>query len=378
MRRAVTSSAAVATSNCAVARRCIQLSSGKRPRVLITGCLGQIGTALVRLLRFHYCAANVIAIDVTIPSKEFYRDGPFVYVDVTQYNTLAKIAVDEGIDWIIHNSSLQSVTGEHDPSRAMDVHIGGMRNVLEVARSLGLRIVAPSSHAVFGPESGLDSAPDQAVMRPRTIYGVTKCFQENIGQYFHRRYDVDFRSIRLPGIISTLEEGSTPARRLYRPTTDDYPIFTFHALREGRCGENNATPLPIGLEADTQLPFLYMDDCLTAIEMLLEAPSEQLNQRVYNVQGCSFTPKMMEAEVQKYLPEFRYEHRIDYRQEIAAGWPNSLDDDNFRRDLNWEPAYGLEEIVPTMLRRMGIVHASPRPSSATRRMDVQRAMENRA
>eukprot|EP01062_Namystynia_karyoxenos_P070836 TRINITY_DN66208_c0_g1_i1.p1 TRINITY_DN66208_c0_g1~~TRINITY_DN66208_c0_g1_i1.p1 ORF type:complete len:420 (+),score=134.03 TRINITY_DN66208_c0_g1_i1:79-1260(+) len=332
---------------------------GKRPRILITGCLGQVGTALVRLLRFSYGAQNVIASDVVIPSREFYRDGPFVYIDVTQYNTLAKIAVDEGIDWIVHNSSVQSVTGENDPQRAMDVHITGIRNVLEVARSQELRVLAPSSHAVFSAESGQQNTPDLTVMRPRTIYGVTKCFMENIGIYFYKKYGVDFRCLRYPGIISTLEEGASPARRMYRPTTDDYPVTTFHSLREGATDN-----LVVGLKEDTRLPFLYIDDCLTATETLLEAPDEQLTQRVYNVQGCSFSPRMMEEEIRKYLPDFSYRYQLDYRDKIASSWPNSLDDANFRRDLQWEPQWDLQDIVPTMLRRMGIIHATPHAAAA--------------
>eukprot|EP00756_Hemistasia_phaeocysticola_P003330 Hpha_TRINITY_DN12193_c0_g1::TRINITY_DN12193_c0_g1_i1::g.81881::m.81881/K15789/TDH; threonine 3-dehydrogenase len=330
---------------------------GRRPRVLITGCLGQVGTALVRLLRFHYGASNVIASDVVIPSREFYRDGPFVYVDVTQYNTLAKIVVDEGIDWIIHNTSLQSITGEYDPKRAMDVHITGIRNVLELARNLNLLVLAPSSHAVFGPESGLEGTPDLTVQRPRTIYGVTKCFTENIGMYFHRKYGVDFRCLRYPGIISTLEEGSAPARHLYRPTTDDYPILSFHNLREGRCRDGE--PMDIGLTPHMKLPYLYIDDCLTATEALLEADSDSLKKRIYNVQSCSFTPQQFEHEVQKYLPSFKFNYKTDYRNNIAKDWPDSLDDSAFRNDFQWEAQYQLEEIVPTMLRRMGIIHATP-------------------
>ncbi|KAJ9445450.1 threonine 3-dehydrogenase [Diplonema papillatum] len=324
------------------------------PRVLITGCMGQVGTALVRLLRFKYGTDNVIATDVVVPSKEFYHDGPFMYADVTQYNTLAKIAVDEGISWIVHNSSVPSLTGEGDPAQTLDININGMRNVLELARALDLRVLAPSSIATFSSESGGSNVPDMAVRRPRTIYGVSKCFQENIGLYFHRKYGVDFRSIRYPGVISTLEEGNSPALKFYRPTTDDYPMASLHQYRrdqsEYRCG----------LRKDTSLPFLYIEDCLLATAALLEAPEDALSKRVYNVQGVSFTPEEFVAEVRRHIPDFEFKYEEDHRQQIAASWPNSCDDSAFRNDLGWYPDYDLPSTVETLLQRMNITKKKSR------------------
>eukprot|EP01060_Flectonema_neradi_P002243 TRINITY_DN11364_c0_g1_i2.p1 TRINITY_DN11364_c0_g1~~TRINITY_DN11364_c0_g1_i2.p1 ORF type:complete len:253 (+),score=31.76 TRINITY_DN11364_c0_g1_i2:80-760(+) len=190
------------------------LLSEAKPKILITGCLGQVGSSLVRSLRTKYGGENVIATDVVVPNKKFYQEGPFKYADVTHYDTLAKIAVDERVDWVVHNSSIQSIVGESDPSRILDVHITGIRNVLELSKNLSLRVLVPSSIACFSPESGNENVPDMAVMKPKTVYGVSKCFTENIGIYFRKKYDVDFRCIRYPGIVSTLEEGSSPALKV--------------------------------------------------------------------------------------------------------------------------------------------------------------------
>ena len=146
------------------------LLSAAKPKILITGCLGQVGSSLVRTLRTKYGSDNVIATDVVVPSKSFYDEGPFMYADVTNYDTLAKIAVDERVDWVVHNSSIQSIVGENDPSRILDVHVTGIRNILELSKNLDLRVLVPSSIACFSPESGNENVPDQYVTYFKVVF----------------------------------------------------------------------------------------------------------------------------------------------------------------------------------------------------------------
>eukprot|EP01063_Lacrimia_lanifica_P016595 TRINITY_DN23148_c0_g1_i1.p1 TRINITY_DN23148_c0_g1~~TRINITY_DN23148_c0_g1_i1.p1 ORF type:complete len:367 (+),score=153.06 TRINITY_DN23148_c0_g1_i1:67-1167(+) len=351
-------------------RFCSRFVDTKRhPKILITGCLGQVGTALVKLLRFQYGKDNVIASDVQIPSEEFYSDGPFTYIDVTKYNTLAKVAVDHRVDWIVHNSSVPSLIGEGDPGSALDVHLTGIRNVLELSKNLNLRVLAPSSIAVFSHESGLECTPDLAVMKPKTIYGVSKCFTENLGVYYHKKYGVDFRSLRYPGVVSTLEEGASPALKNYIPTTDDFPMQSLRAYKEGRLDTYRCELDP---EA-RRLPFMYIDDVLTATEAMLQADEEQLTQRVYNCQAISFSPREFEAEVKKHLPDFEMQYEVGFHNEVASSWPNSMDDTAFRRDFNWEHEYELAVMVRSLLARMGIISA--RDARRGARLDVRRATQ---
>jgi threonine 3-dehydrogenase len=166
--------------------------------------LGQIGSDLVSVLRAKYGAENVIATDIKKPEKaSFLRDGPFLYANVTEYASLAQIVVEHKIDWVVHNSSILSANGERNPQLALDVNVKGIQNVLELARNHKLRILAPSTIAVFGPSTPKENTPDSTIMRPTTVYGLTKVHLELLGEYYYNRYGVDFRSLRYPGVISS-------------------------------------------------------------------------------------------------------------------------------------------------------------------------------
>lgn len=308
------------------------------PRIMITGCLGQIGSDLVNVLRTKYGANNVIASDIKKPEKSsFLKDGPFLYADVINYESMAKIVVEHKIDWLVHNSSILSATGELNPALALDVNVKGIQNALELARHHKLRILAPSSIAAFGPSTPKDNTPDETIMRPTTVYGLTKVHLELLGEYYHKKFGVDFRSIRYPGVISSevLPGGGTT----------DYAVDIFlYALRN--------QPYKCFLKEDTALPMLYMPDTIRATIELLEAPAEVLTQRVYNVNGLSFTPKELYESIREHITDFKISYAPDFRQQIADSWPHSLDDSNARRDWGWNPEYGLDRITRDMIEKL--------------------------
>ncbi len=195
----------------------------KQPKVLITGALGQIGTELVPLLRQQYGAENVVASDVRKASGPVGDGGPFAYLDILNMADLERLVVEHKIDWLIHNASILSAAGERNPQLALEINVKGLTNALEAAKRHNLRIFAPSSIAAFGPSTPRDATPDLTIMRPTTVYGVSKLYAELLGDYYHRRWDVDFRSLRYPGVLSSVAPpggGTTD----YAGTTPSLPI----------------------------------------------------------------------------------------------------------------------------------------------------------
>eukprot|EP01114_Cavostelium_apophysatum_P016751 TRINITY_DN4826_c0_g1_i2.p1 TRINITY_DN4826_c0_g1~~TRINITY_DN4826_c0_g1_i2.p1 ORF type:complete len:228 (-),score=45.60 TRINITY_DN4826_c0_g1_i2:50-733(-) len=208
---------------------------------------------------------------------------------------------------------------------------------MEAARWHNLRIFAPSSIAAFGPSTPKDNTPNLTYMKPTTIYGVTKVYLELLGQYYCDKFGVDFRSLRYPGIIS--------AETLPGGGTTDYAVEIYYeALKHGR--------YTCFLSKDTELPMMYMPDCLKATQVLLEADAKTLTDRVYNVTGMSFTPTQLAASIKKFIPNFEIEYRPDFRQKIADSWPRSLDDSLARKDWNWNPDFDLDAMTRDMLIRL--------------------------
>jgi nucleoside-diphosphate-sugar epimerase len=232
-----------------------------------------------------------------------------------------------------------SARGEADPARTWDVNTRGLLHVLDAARDGLIRqVFFPSTIAVFGPNVPQNATPDDAVLNPTTVYGMSKAAGENWCAYYHQRWGVDVRSLRYPGVIGhqSLPGGGTT----------DYAVDIFHqALATGR--------FECFLESGQALPMIYMDDAIRATIELMQAPVERITRRTsYNLQGISFTPAEIAAEMQKHLPDFTITYKPDFRQAIAASWPRSLNDENARRDWGWQPRFALPALVADMLQNL--------------------------
>jgi len=321
-------------------------SNQKIPKILITGGLGQIGSELLERLVARFGRESVIIGDIrksppgflpTTKNKNNNDTTPFVYANVVNSTDIERIIVEYGIDWIIHNASLLSATGERQPQYALKVNLVGLQNILELARQNNIRVLAPSSIAAFGPTTPKILTPDITIMRPNTIYGITKLHLELLGEYYTQKCGLDFRSLRYPGIISSKTEPGGG--------TTDYAVEIFYqALKTGR--------YECFLNGQTNLPMMYMPDCLDATIALLTEPAENLKQRTYNVTSVSFTPEQLAAEIKKRIPHFEITYKPDFRQAIADSWPASLDDSNARNDWGWSPKYDLSAIVDDMLFKL--------------------------
>ncbi|XP_063322728.1 L-threonine 3-dehydrogenase, mitochondrial-like isoform X1 [Pelmatolapia mariae] len=310
-------------------------TDGDKPKVLITGGLGQLGVGLAKSLRRRFGKFNVILSDIRKPPNHVYNNGPFIFSDILDYKNLREIVVNNNISWLVHYSAVLSAVGEHNVALAKEVNITGFHNILDIATEHGLRVFVPSTIGAFGPSSPKDPTPDLCVQRPRTIYGVSKVHAELMGEYYHQRYGLDFRCLRYPGIISA---DSQPGGG-----TTDYGVQIFHAAVKSGHFECN-------LRSDTRLPMMYIDDCIRATMEFLEAPDDALVSRTYNINAMSFTPQDLTREIQKVLSDFKVTYNVDpVRQAIADGWPKALEDSAARQDWGWKHEYNLPEMVQTML-----------------------------
>ncbi|XP_035215560.1 L-threonine 3-dehydrogenase, mitochondrial-like isoform X2 [Stegodyphus dumicola] len=326
------------TSNALVLTRCLSTKKEKHsPRILITGSLGQLGTGLAQKLRTRYGAENVIMSDIVRAPEDILNSGPYIYADILDFKNLQELIVNYRVDWLIHFSALLSAIGEDNVPLAMRVNIEGMHNVMELAKQYRLKIFVPSTIGAFGPDSPRNPTPDLCVQRPRTIYGVSKVHAELLGEYYHFKYGLDFRCLRFPGVISS---DTAPGGG-----TTDYAVHIFHqALKSGR--------FECYLDKSTKLPMIYIDDCLRSLIELMEAPSECLRLRTYNVAAISFTPEELVTAVKKHIPHLEVVYKPDYRQSIADSWPQEFEDINARKDWGWKHRYGLDEICTAMINML--------------------------
>ena len=306
-------------------------------RIMVTGAAGQIGSDLLKVLRKKYGGDNVLAADIQkLPDPELRGSGPFEFCDVTKREVLDSLVRLHRIDTIYHLAAILSASGEKNPGLAWSVNINGTYNILETAREHRLvRVYIPSSIAAFGPETPRESTPQETILRPKTMYGVTKVAGELLADYYVQKFNVDVRGSRFPGIISheTLPGGGTT----------DYAVAIFYeAVKNGRYA--------CFLRADTRLPMMYMPDCLKSVIDLMEADFSRLRHHAdFNLAAMSFSAAELAAEIRKHIPDFVCEYRPDFRQAIADSWPMSIDDSAAREEWGWKPDYDLAAMTKDML-----------------------------
>jgi len=311
-------------------------------RILVTGACGQIGSELVIKLRKKYGGDNVVAVGhKTEPSKTLLNSGPFEFIDVTRRETVEAVVKKYGIGTIYHLAALLSAVGEKNPQLCWDVNVNGLYNILEIAREYGLaRIFCPSSIAVFGLETPRDNTLQETILCPGTMYGVTKVSGELLCDYYFKRFDVDVRGIRYPGIISseTLPGGGTT----------DYAVAIFY----GAIKQKTYTCF---VKEDTVLPMMYMPDCIQAAMELMEADLAKLKHHSnFNLAAMSFSAGELAVEIKKHIPEFTCEYKPDFRQEIADSWPRSIDDSVAREEWGWKPKFDLSMMVKDILEKLKV------------------------
>lgn len=316
------------------------MSKKNMKRILVTGSTGQIGSELTMELRKRYGGDNVVAAGhKRKPSGTLLESGPFEFVDTSDRENIKKIVEKYDVDTIYHLAAVLSATGEENPQLAWHVNMDGLYNVLEVAREQGTtKVFWPSSIAVFGPEAPRVNTPQNTVLIPRTMYGVTKVAGELLCNYYFAKFGLDVRSVRYPGIISseTLPGGGTT----------DYAVEIFYeAIKKKR--------YTCFVREDTVLPMMYMPDCLKAAIDLMEADASKIKCRTsYNLSAISFSAGELAAEIRKYIPDFKVEYKPDFRQKIADSWPMSIDDSAARKDWGWKPAYDLASMTKDMIEKL--------------------------
>ena len=309
-------------------------------KILVTGAVGQIGSELTMVLRKKFGNDNVLATGrKTKPSETLLDSGPFEFIDIGQRETVEKVVKDYDIDTIYNMAAILSAVGEEKPLLAWDVNINGLYNCLEVARAHDMvRVFVPSSIAVFGPETPRENTPQETILKPKTMYGVTKVAGELLGDYYVKRFGLDVRGVRYPGIISseTLPGGGTT----------DYAVEIFYeAIKKKK--------YTCFLRADTTLPMMYMPDCLKGTIDLMDADFSKLKHHCdFNLAAVSFSAQQLAAEIQKHIPGFKCDYKPDFRQAIADSWPSSIDDSAARKEWGWKPKYDLSAMTKDMLEKL--------------------------
>ena len=308
--------------------------------ILIIGACGQIGTELTFALREKYGSEQVIASDIREGNDDLMQSGPFEILDATNYDALEEVIAYYDISEVYLMAAMLSATAEKFPMRAWNLNMNTLFNVLNLAKEKKIdKIFWPSSIAVFGPTTPKNDTPQNTIMEPSTVYGISKQSGERWCEYYFNKFNVDVRSIRYPGLISwkTMPGGGTT----------DYAVEIYHkALSEGAYS--------CFLKEDTKLPMMFMDDAIRATLELMYTDAKYINVRSsYNLSGMSFTPKEMAESIKKHIPEFSIRYAPDFRQHIADSWPSSIDDTNARTDWNWKAEFDLDATTKTMLENLG-------------------------
>lgn len=310
-------------------------------KILITGALGQIGSELTEEIRKIYGSDNVVASNRSIKEghEEQIASGPFEIVDVNDPLTLSKVLDKHKINTIVHLAAILSAKGENDPQQCWNINMYGLYNVLEAAREKNCMVFTPSSIAAFGPLTPKDNTPQDTIQRPTTMYGVTKAAGELLCDYYFKRYGVDTRGVRFPGLISykTLPGGGTT----------DYAVHIYYEALKNK-------KYTSFIQKGTFMDMMYMPDAINAIINLIEANPEKLKHRnAFNLTAMSFDPEILANSIRKFIPEFGLDYDVDpIRQAIADSWPNSLDDTAAKEEWNWNPKYDLDAMTKDMLEKL--------------------------
>ncbi len=313
--------------------------SNRDEKILVVGACGQIGVELTLRLRKMYGEGTVIASDLREEHPLLKGTGPYVSLDIMNKETFHVLVLRYNITQVYLLAAILSATGEKNPVLAWHVNMQSLLNVLEVAKEENLaKIYWPSSIAVFGPESPKDNTPQHTIIEPTTVYGISKFAGERWCEYYFRRYNIDVRSLRYPGLISYKSQPGGG--------TTDYAIEIYHdALKEG-----SYTSF---LNESTYLPMMYMPDAIRATIELMEADAAKISIRSsYNIGAMSFSPKEIAAEIKKHIPDFTIDYKPDSRQQIANSWPKSIDDSRAKADWGWKPEYDISRMTEDMLENL--------------------------
>ncbi|HZT52049.1 MAG TPA: NAD-dependent epimerase/dehydratase family protein [Stellaceae bacterium] len=315
------------------------MTDPRKDPILVTGAAGQIGAELVPALRRVFGTASVIASDIRMPAPAAAAEGPFEHLDCTRPEQVQEVVRRHGVRTIYHMAAMLSAVAEDKPQAAWNLNMGGLYHVLEIARQYRCAVFFPSSIGAFGPTTPRDRTPQDTVQRPVTMYGVTKVAGELLADYYARRFGVDVRGLRLPGLISYM---APPGGG-----TTDYAVEMFYQAIRYR-------HYTCFLRGDTALDMMYMPDAIRAMLELMAADPARLSHRnAFNVAAMNVTPERLAAEIRRHIPGFVLEYDIDpVRQAIADSWPRSIDDGVARAEWGWAPEYDIAAMAQDMLAKL--------------------------
>ncbi|MEA3457057.1 MAG: NAD-dependent epimerase/dehydratase family protein [Candidatus Thermoplasmatota archaeon] len=310
-------------------------------KILVTGAVGQIGSELTMALRKKFGNDNVLATGrKTKPSETLLNSGPFELIDITKKETVEKVVKDYDIDTIYNMAAILSAVGEKNPQLCWNVNINGLYNIFDIALEHKMtRVFVPSSIAVFGPETPRENTPQETVLKPTTMYGVSKVAGELLGDYYFKIFNLDVRGLRYPGIISseTLPGGGTT----------DYAVEIFYEAIKNK-------KYTCFVKEDTALPMMYMPDCIKASIDLMDADISKLKHHCdFNLTAMGFSAGELADEIKKHIPEFECKYKPDFRQDIADSWPSSIDDSAAQKEWGWKPKYNLSTMTRDMIKTLG-------------------------
>ncbi|MEQ8629085.1 NAD-dependent epimerase/dehydratase family protein [Ekhidna sp.] len=307
-------------------------------KILIIGACGQLGTELTLKLRELKGVENVIASDLLDDPVDLLKDGPYEKLNIMNKESFDMILEKHQINQVYHLAAILSAKGEQNPHFAWQLNMESLLTVLDAGKDRLNKIYWPSSIAVFGPDTPKENTPQNTVMSPNTVYGISKLAGERWCEYYHEKYGVDVRSLRYPGLIGY--------KAMPGGGTTDYAVDIFHKAIAGEKYE-------CFLSKDSMLPMMYMDDAVKATIELMETDAKNVKVRSsYNLAAMSFTPKEIAEEIKNHYPDFEITYQPDFRQKIADSWPGSIDDSAARNNWGWQHEYGLKELAETMITNL--------------------------